>query len=671
MLIILNLFIVLCLLGCLSMWATYGFFSAFIQLIIVIAAGTLAFALWEPVSYMLLGRMPAYAHGIGLLAPFVILLIVIRVVFDKFCRANVHMPRIVDQLGGGVCGTAIGVLAFGTFLNGVNFLPIEHDAMGWEISMRGKDSSDNDTGGLWLDVTGWSGGFFSMISHGSMHPIAGTPLSVGRPNLAQRALYYRMTPDPNQMRSAHPGSVKVTGVYAIAATEEQITALTRRSVVLAFLNPSYVLPEVKPASEEDEGPDMGLLDAILADLQRRLDDPEANGKPSEMLNIEAIMEVARTPQFKFEGAANAENFPRFIEMIAEKMGEDLVSRLQSVLGENKVLYVVDTAWNNEYAGTFNSDSKLRVAISQVSLQVDDETIPPIGYSIEYSQINGGRVFTEIISDKADVDTRDLAYSKYTELSMGWVFPLAKGQVPERFFVRELRFDLSELDKPAGQEQIVNLDPEAVARVVGAPLLPSPEEITEGQETVISTATGAVKITGTDTYAEVSEKLPGPFAAAASSLGLDKESDPWRLESGKADRVIPGKGGNKSTVQEIAVSPSDRMVRIQLDGNKAKSLYGRAIGLAESLNVLQVKDERGNSYPAAGYALKRKDRSLQIDIREDAFNGGLSANELPDVRADEVLMVYFQVPVGTKLNAFVLGGKDMAFEETLLVEAGRR
>ncbi|MBX2850327.1 MAG: hypothetical protein KTR15_01115 [Phycisphaeraceae bacterium] len=668
MLIVLNLFIVLCLLGCVSMWATYGFFSAFIQLVIVIAAGTLAFALWEPISYALLGRMPAYAHGVGLLAPFVILLIVIRVVFDKFCKANVHMPRIVDQLGGGACGIAIGVLSFGILLNGVNFLPIEHDAMGWDFQVGGQDVSNDETGTLWLDINGWSGGFFSMISRGSMSPIGGIPLAVGRPDLSQRALAYRLTPDPNQFRSAHPGSVQVTGVYAIAATEEQLLALARRSAVLAFLAPSYTLPEVEPPAPDEVG--TGLLDAILADLSSRFEDPEANGKPSEMLNIEAIMEVARTPQFKFEGAASAENFPRFIEMVASKMGEDLVRRLKPVLGENKMLYVVDTAWNNDYPGTFNSDGKLRIAITQVSLQVDDKTIAPIGYSIEYSQNTGGRIFTEIISEEADADASDMAYSKYTDMSMGWVFPLAKGQVPNRFFVRELRFDLSKLDKPEGQEQIVNLDLEAVARVVGAPLLPSPADITEDQGPGNAAATGAVKIVGTGAYAEVSEKLPGAFSGSAVSLNFDKDADPWQLTSGQAERVTPGKGGKRSSVREISIPSSDRLVRIQLDGNKAKSLYGRAIGLAEALNVMRVKDEGGNFYDSIGFALKRKDRSLNLDIREDAYKRGLSANELPDVRTDEVLMVYFQVPVGTKLTAYALGSKEQRFEETLLVDQAK-
>ena len=87
--------------------------------------------------------------------------------------------------------------------------------------------------------------------------------------------------------------------------------------------------------------------------------------------------------------------------------------------------------------------------------------------------------------------------------------------------------------------------------------------------------------------------------------------------------------------------------------------------------MRVQDEGGNFYDAIGYVLLRNDRSLQIDIREDAFNRGLSANELPDVRAGDTLMVYFQVPIGTKLTAYVLGNSEQRFEETLTVAERER
>lgn len=666
MLTLLNLCILLVLLIMVAIWATYGFFSAFIHLIIVIASGALALALWEPIAYMLLGRMPAYAHGVGLLVPFVVFLIVFRVVLDKVCKANVHMPRIADQIGGGVCGLLSGILAFGMLLNGANFMPMQREILGWEpYKVQGNKITENPEGQIWgfLRIHEWSGGFFNMVSAGSMSPTGGTPLAAGRPDLAKRAVLTRLPDDPNQFRTANPGSVKVTGVYAIPATEDAIYGLAQRSAILAFLKPSYEVPDSIEYGEDG----LGIVNTILADLQSRAQDPEANGRPSDMLNVQAILQVSRTPEFKYDRAASPEGFPGFVQMVADKMGKDLVDRLKPVMGENKVLYVVDTFWNNDFPGTFNSDGKLRIAIPQVSLRADDDVLAPIGYSIEYSQNTGGRILTEIISEQADVSTRDMAYSKYTELHMGWIFALDKGQTPEHFFVRELRFDLSQLKKPAGQDSVVNQNLGAFAHVVGAPLLPSPADAEEGGTPSNPAIAQGVKIAGTNAYVDVSELLPGSFSGSAVSMDMDKEADPWLLRSGKADRVLPSRGGRKSTVREIWVQRTDRLVRIKLDAQKAKSLYGRAIGLAESLNVMRVQDEGGNYYDAVGYALLRADRSLELDIRDEVFNRGLSANELPDAKAGDTLMVYFQVPIGTNLNSYVLGRKKQDFEETLVVE----
>lgn len=669
MLTLLNLAIILILLIMIAIWATYGFFSAFVQLIIVIASGVLALALWEPVSYMLLGRMPAYAHGVGLLAPFALLMIVLRTVFDKLCKANVHMPRIADQIGGGACGLCSGILAVGLLLNGANFLPMHREVMGWEpYKVDANKVTDNDEGtDLWVAVHKWSAGFFELVSAGSMSPTGGTPLAEGRPELAKRAILTRMPADVNQMRTAHPGSVKVVGAYAMPASEEAVYGLAQRSAILTFLSPSYEMPGDFEFGENG----MGMIDAIYGELNKRYDNPKENGQPSQMLNVQAILEVARTPQYQFKAATSQENFPLFVQMVSEKMGADMVNRLKPTMGKGKRLYIVDTEWNNDYPGTFNTDGKLRVAIPQVSLSVGGEQIAPIGYSIQYSRNTGGRIFTEIISDQADATLVNAAYSKYTETNIGWVFALPDDEDPDWFFVRELRFDLDKLEKPEGQETRENMNPGAVAHVVGAPLLPSPADLEkQNGENGGQNDTG-VKIAGSNAFADVSEKLPGTFSGSAVSYDFDKDADPWELKAGLGESLPRGKGGQKSSCSTIWVQSSDRLVRIKLDVQKAKSLYGRAIQLAESLSVMKVKDEGGNVYDSIGFAKLKADNTMHLDIREDAFNRGVSANELPKVGPGETLMVYFQVPLGTKLSSFVLGTEDQKFEEILEVKRSER
>ena len=98
MLIVFNLIVVALVLGLGYLWMTRGFFSAFLHLLCTIAAGAFAFAFWEMLGGMLLGAAPTsgfarFLHGmswgLGLLIPFLVALVVLRVITDKVIKANV------------------------------------------------------------------------------------------------------------------------------------------------------------------------------------------------------------------------------------------------------------------------------------------------------------------------------------------------------------------------------------------------------------------------------------------------------------------------------------------------------------------------------------------------------------------------------------------------------
>ena len=257
MIYVLNIVLVLILLGMVAIWATYGLFSAFVQMVLVIVAGTLAFAVWEPLTFWLLGRMPAYAHGVGLLAPFALSLIVLRGVFDKTCRMNVKVPRLADQIGGGVCGLASGVLAFGVLLIGANFTPMAKEAFGWQpYKVVGNAvEADQDGGALWLGIDGWAAAFYTTLSGGSMSPIGGTPLAEAKPDLAKRAVVYRLTRDEYQVRVARPKGVQVVSVHTLPATEEALYALVRDAGVLLPAQREVPGPRRRGARPRRHGPD--------------------------------------------------------------------------------------------------------------------------------------------------------------------------------------------------------------------------------------------------------------------------------------------------------------------------------------------------------------------------------------------------------------------------------
>lgn len=666
MLIILNIVIVLFLLGMAAIWSTYGLFSALLNFIAVVAAGLIALSLWEPISYWLLGRMPAYAHGVGLLAPFVIALILLRGLIDRLCRHNVHVPRLADQIGGGVVGLVTGVLAMGLFLIGANYLPLARDAFGWEpYNIQGNKLVEADGGKLWLGVHEWSGAFFSTLSAGSMRPTSGPYLAEARPDLAKRAIAYRLPEDTNQSRSAHPDNVKVTGLYAVPATEKAIRGLVDRATLFAFLSPGYELPQ--PVSFGEDG--RGLVRAIYREYAKRHEDPAKHGRPSDMLNIERILAVSSSKAYRFSNPTDPENFERFVRAVAARVGAGLVEQLRGVLSENAALVLVDTRWVSDKAGTYDSDSKLRLGITQVGLQTRSDRglkmVEPIGFSVQYSQKSRARTFTELTTGQYFS-----AYSPFPEFSLGLAFVVPVSARPERLFVRELRFELSELPEAPGREGLINTNIGAAALAMGVPLIEAELEAQDPADSTPPASENAVKIIGSDAIAELSEQLPSSFAGSSAGLAYDQESDPWRLKSGKKDGMTRGRGGQTSTIREIFVEDSERLVRIAVDNQKAKSLYGRARALAASLSAMSVRDRGGNDYPAIAYAHLDANNLMSLDVRVTGQGRGLSVKDLPNIRPNESLHVYFQVPVGREVVSFIVADDELKFEAPLEVVKAR-
>lgn len=675
MLIVFNIIIVIFLLGMAFLWATYGLFSGLLQLLAVILSGVIALALWEPLAFWLLGRMPAYAHGVGLLAPFALSLIITRALFDKLIKMNIHVPRIADQAGGGAMGVLAGVLAFGMLINGANYMPIARGALGWEpVNIQGNELVANEESNLWLNVHKWSGSFFETLSSGAMSPGQDKALAVVRPNFAERAIAYRAPIDSNQMKSAHPDNVKVAGLYAVPATVDGVRALVERSALISFLAPGYKVPDDVAFGAQG----MGLVNTILADLNARFDDPEANGRPSELLNIEMIMKVNRELKLGISSPASQDNFQSFLTAAATEMSRSLLldeggqpNMFAQQLGEGKSLFIVDTTWKNDKPGTYNpSDNRLRVAISQIRLQVKagDELkdVAPVGYSVLYSPNTKGRLFTELLTQQR-YDAQTLS----TDLNMGWAFILPESQQPMRFYARELRFDLTTLMEQGGEESPINTNLGAVAQVMGAPSLPAAKSDEQAGDDNGSQGTGegAVRVGTSGSVAEISEMLPIRFGGASStSLESDKSSEPWTLKSGSDDRVQSGQGGQRSTIREIWVASDVRLVRIEMTSKQASSLYGRAIAAAQALRVMQVKDRSGNAYDGIGYALLRQGRVMEVDIRDRAASGGLLASELPTFGDGETMYVYFQVPVGKQIVSFVLGNDEEEFSSPIEVKA---
>lgn len=134
---ILNIVVFIIVLLVAYIWMTRGFFSSFLHMICVIAAGAIAFGLWEPLAYMLLEKggsrgFTSAAWGLALAVPFAISLAVLRGVMDSFLRANVVIGSVAGYIGGATCGLVSGVISAGIFVLAIGFLRLPTDFMSYQ-----------------------------------------------------------------------------------------------------------------------------------------------------------------------------------------------------------------------------------------------------------------------------------------------------------------------------------------------------------------------------------------------------------------------------------------------------------------------------------------------------------------------------------------------------------
>ncbi|NBQ15054.1 MAG: hypothetical protein EBU31_10725, partial [Proteobacteria bacterium] len=70
-------------------WGSSGAFSAMIHFLCVVTAGCIAFAVWEPLAYRMLGGGAGeYAKGLVLLGTFIGVIVVMRLFSDRYIPMN-------------------------------------------------------------------------------------------------------------------------------------------------------------------------------------------------------------------------------------------------------------------------------------------------------------------------------------------------------------------------------------------------------------------------------------------------------------------------------------------------------------------------------------------------------------------------------------------------------
>ncbi len=170
MFFILNLIIIVLVLLIAYWWANQGLLSAILHLVSVIAAGTIALAVWEPLTYLQLSgtKWDGYAWGVTLILVFTITLFLIRFALDKIVPGNVDLPHWANLAFGFPIGGLAGVLTMGIVVIGAGHIQSKTIFMG----LAGQSRSDR-TGlierrnNLWLPVHTVTADFYSYISETS------------------------------------------------------------------------------------------------------------------------------------------------------------------------------------------------------------------------------------------------------------------------------------------------------------------------------------------------------------------------------------------------------------------------------------------------------------------------------------------------------------------------
>ncbi|MCC7145481.1 MAG: hypothetical protein IT443_03475 [Phycisphaeraceae bacterium] len=217
-----------------------GFYSALLELLIVVIAAALAMALWEPITVnFLLDPLEGYAWGLGLLLPFLILAGVLSALASQLVTRKITMLAMVDHIGGGLCGLMAGILSAGVIVIGLGFLPLSSHFGGLEpYRLNSQGRLEPGSSRLWLPVDRLAAGYLEKVSAGAF--ATQTSLGLYRPDLDEQAVLFRMRPSDKSPFVVTPKQVRTP-----AHLETNLPLANLDPKIIGTLGPDAVNPEFK------------------------------------------------------------------------------------------------------------------------------------------------------------------------------------------------------------------------------------------------------------------------------------------------------------------------------------------------------------------------------------------------------------------------------------------
>lgn len=200
-------------------WLTRGFYSALLNLVCTVAAGAIAFGLWETTSYLFLENLPDgflkdSSWALGLMLPFAVAMAILRVIVDGILRANMKLVQAADYVGGGLCGALSGIIVAGITIISMGFLRAGTDFLE-ATSVKQEPSGIVRSGGAFFPADAWTGRFYSYLSNASFH--SSTPLAKLYPNIEDVPATMRITDGEGRAKAImRPSDARIETTYSVS-----------------------------------------------------------------------------------------------------------------------------------------------------------------------------------------------------------------------------------------------------------------------------------------------------------------------------------------------------------------------------------------------------------------------------------------------------------------------
>ncbi len=215
---IMNLLVIALIGGIAYMWSSQGFFSALMHLACVLVAGAIAFAVWEPLTYgVLIGLNPPIqelAFGLGLIAPFLLSLLVLRVACDKLIPRGLDFDEVTNFVGGLVCGAGSAFVTVGILVTAISFFRLPPGFLGHRPVAYDAAGNLVQSAKLWVPADSMTVDLYEFVSRGSLS--TATPLALRAPDADLRANLVRYTYGGKGRTSAKPSDFEIVGRYVVA-----------------------------------------------------------------------------------------------------------------------------------------------------------------------------------------------------------------------------------------------------------------------------------------------------------------------------------------------------------------------------------------------------------------------------------------------------------------------